>query len=216
MRRATRNGYYHQGQWRISIHALLAESDHTPPCCPLSCYTYFYPRSPCGERRGVRLSCFGRIIFLSTLSLRRATIISPHSAPDNGNFYPRSPCGERRIMTITICIASRFLSTLSLRRATIRAFACIAVNPFLSTLSLRRATLVAENVLLVNQISIHALLAESDFAKCDVFINAVDISIHALLAESDPPRVVREPTAARFLSTLSLRRATQKNCRVQL
>ena len=35
------------------------------------------------------------------------------------------------------------------------------------------------------------------------------ISIHALLAESDPPRVIREPTTSRFLSTLSLRRATR-------
>ena len=34
------------------------------------------------------------------------------------------------------------------------------------------------------------------------------ISIHALLAESDPPRVIREPATSRFLSTLSLRRAT--------
>ena len=34
------------------------------------------------------------------------------------NFYPRSPCGERRITIITICTAWRFLSTLSLRRAT--------------------------------------------------------------------------------------------------
>jgi len=80
---------------RISIHALLAESD---PACPLPCQVllHFYPRSPCGERRynsGWR-ECFRRISihallaesdiasarsgpalvpFLSTLSLRRAT-----------------------------------------------------------------------------------------------------------------------------------------------
>ena len=42
------------------------------------------------------------MLFLSTLSLRRATKISPHSAPDKGNFYPRSPCGERRKITITV------------------------------------------------------------------------------------------------------------------
>ena len=27
--------------------------------------------------------------------LAESDIISPHSAPNNGNFYPRSPCGER-------------------------------------------------------------------------------------------------------------------------
>ena len=58
-------------------------------------------------------------------------------------------------------------------------------SQFLSTLSLRRATQSRVRVCQAVIISIHALLAESDFAKCDVFINAVDISIHALLAESD-------------------------------
>ena len=38
----------------------------------------------------------------------------------------------------------------------------------------------------------------------------MDISIHALLAESDPPRVIREPATSGFLSTLSLRRATSE------
>ena len=34
----------------ISIHALLAESDHIH-AHPVSVTSYFYPRSPCGERR---------------------------------------------------------------------------------------------------------------------------------------------------------------------
>ncbi len=56
---------------KISIHALLAESDKT-------CYrpqrgdSHFYPRSPCGERR----------VLMGGLSF-------------DGYFYPRSPCGER-------------------------------------------------------------------------------------------------------------------------
>ena len=58
-------------------------------------------------------------------------------------------------------------------------------------------------------ISIHALLAESDAPPYNLMIHHA-ISIHALLAESDPPRVIRKPTAARFLSTLSLRRATAR------
>ena len=80
--------------------------------------TNFYPRSPCGERlRGWTLNINGAI-FLSTLSLRRATrgaancyldnIISIHAllaesdlhntknnCIDYCDFYPRSPCGER-------------------------------------------------------------------------------------------------------------------------
>ena len=57
----------------ISIHALLAESDLFLRCGPMT-RRYFYPRSPCGERRVVLSNYSGRIIFLSTLSLRRATI----------------------------------------------------------------------------------------------------------------------------------------------
>ena len=34
---------------------------------------YFYPRSPCGERPYGRINDISRLIFLSTLSLRRAT-----------------------------------------------------------------------------------------------------------------------------------------------
>ena len=81
--------------WRISIHALLAESDPAAgvsirglcnfyprsPCGerrtagePARPVQHFYPRSPCGERR-----CFFCVklllqLFLSTLSLRRATV----------------------------------------------------------------------------------------------------------------------------------------------
>ena len=101
----------------------------------------------------------------------------------------------------------QFLSTLSLRRATTFS----AFNPpcplFLSTLSLRRATLHNVNIDPLGGISIHALLAESDWrmprhswwqlyfyprSPCGERLGfAYDgddhdiISIHALLAESD-------------------------------
>ena len=81
--------------WRISIHALLAESDLIcqAPILPCNAFLstlslrratrhktskliiniYFYPRSPCGERR-----------------------IKPiFSEINTRDFYPRSPCGER-------------------------------------------------------------------------------------------------------------------------
>ena len=56
-------------------------------------------------------------------------------------------------------------------------------------------------------ISIHALLAESDSTRQVKQICRV-ISIHALLAESDNSSVNTADQEARFLSTLSLRRAT--------
>ena len=215
----------------ISIHALLAESDLP-----------------------VFLSGFWAYLFLSTLSLRRATRgacrARPQSRPHfyprspcgerpcrkrrqwfhHGNFYPRSPCGERHqgqkvqdqeghisihalLAESDICIASgisvyiEFLSTLSLRRATkmkllsqmttdISIHALLAESDHFATLKF------------VNPyISIHALLAESDNIPLPN-AHVISISIHALLAESDgiqPQRAVLMPP---FLSTLSLRRAT--------
>ena len=125
---------------------------------------HFYPRSPCGERLYNRVNnrcahCISihallaesdqlitrkvsaRLIFLSTLSLRRAT--------------------SERWQKLDVCII--FLSTLSLRRATSERWqkldVCII---FLSTLSLRRATPFKQAFQPVRHISIHALLAESD------------------------------------------------------
>ena len=125
-----------------------------------------------------------RLQFLSTLSLRRATspwpltsrilAISIHALlaeSDGGcpcyrlpasHFYPRSPCGERQFSNITANGKYKFLSTLSLRRATASTRLCISPTVFLSTLSLRRATWNASSGDYLTQISIHALLAESD------------------------------------------------------
>ena len=101
----------------ISIHALLAESD-APPTRAKSRQHDFYPRSPCGERRLPASDIFNTVFisihallaesdteadihdriaekFLSTLSLRRATV-----------------------MDALYAVWKVFLSTLSLRRAT--------------------------------------------------------------------------------------------------
>ena len=104
-------------------------------------------------------------------------------------------------------------------------------SPFLSTLSLRRATFSGDHGHINGDISIHALLAESDLKSPCTIIDPEIISIHALLAESDRSSRVpavchwyfypRSPCGERpvtayceylpmaFLSTLSLRRATQ-------
>ena len=58
---------------------------------------YFYPRSPCGERLTVSTLKILAILFLSTLSLRRATTTSAGRSAFRRHFYPRSPCGERRV-----------------------------------------------------------------------------------------------------------------------
>ena len=59
------------------------------------------------------------------------------------------------------------------------------------------------------KISIHALLAESDFSNYGRIYNVSIISIHALLAESDRTNLDKFHKDLTFLSTLSLRRATR-------
>ena len=190
----------------------------------------FYPRSPCGERPYDGLIASANFCHFYPRSPCGERLISPHSAPDNGNFYPRSPCGERlfllRKITITVDISIHallaesdfwrnnrnknlllFLSTLSLRRATGEINTRGSVKVFLSTLSLRRATHYDNYNLHCVEISIHALLAESDLRVLDGSKSSM-ISIHALLAESDYTMTTTICTALRFLSTLSLRRAT--------
>ena len=124
----------------ISIHALLAESDREKVCCRAQKTGYFYPRSPCGERRQNGVLIMIEFKFLSTLSLRRATVaqdvvqavfaISIHALLAESDSALVTPSQ----------VQSGFLSTLSLRRATDKVAAQ------------HRAY----------RISIHALLAESD------------------------------------------------------
>ena len=83
-----------------------------------NCQHHFYPRSPCGERQSgffffSRLDAisihallaesdqtqgpqtYHQCLFLSTLSLRRATRALRQLQSTLRYFYPRSPCGER-------------------------------------------------------------------------------------------------------------------------
>ena len=151
--------------------------------------------------------------FLSTLSLRRATLPMRLLRRSSCHFYPRSPCGERLRARGRRFRASLFLSTLSLRRATRARGRRFRASLFLSTLSLRRATAFIQNQVdtLQNfyprspcgerlnegvgkvaqyEISIHALLAESDIRSA-LCRRPHDISIHALLAESDGRRRIQ-------------------------
>ena len=170
---------------------------------------HFYPRSPCGERPTLPRKAVTTRGFLSTLSLRRATAAPfpkflsvgdfyPRSpcgerpqwrtlASGMYDFYPRSPCGERRHGVGFAKIDLAFLSTLSLRRATYGRINDISRLIFLSTLSLRRATKGQLYTSAYIQISIHALLAESDRQPAQLLYKPRMISIHALLAESDLP-----------------------------
>ena len=146
---------------------------------------HFYPRSPCGERRSSVKWQFIRYIFLSTLSLRRATLVLLTPKSTTGHFYPRSPCGERPCDHIPGRTGRyHFYPRSPCGERPMTAPPRHKMSTFLSTLSLRRATSRPKPRPQNRKISIHALLAESDRLKTQV-CNLLNISIHALLAESD-------------------------------
>ena len=125
---------------KISIHALLAESDAVEAIVHIC--------------RGISIHA---LLAESDASRRKTTDMRQR------HFYPRSPCGERH----------RFGRVIDVQFV------------FLSTLSLRRATLQKSKKDRQSSISIHALLAESDGIHYDNYNLHCVISIHALLAESD-------------------------------
>ena len=126
--------------------------------------TYFYPRSPCGERQ---------------LRVRQPTLATEY-------FYPRSPCGERlqgrfqgaRVKAISI-------HALLAESDAACAGVVYAEQQFLSTLSLRRATPGQPRC----TPPAHNFYPRSPCGERRLYVNmpcAFDIiSIHALLAESD-------------------------------
>ena len=178
---------------------------------------YFYPRSPCGERLTRIAFPAVRNVFLSTLSLRRATFASSADFCSASDFYPRSPCGERHLaFCLVACLQAISIHALlaesdrcagtsgDLRRNFYPRSPCgerhlafdvgKITGEFLSTLSLRRATQAYFLHWQGMQISIHALLAESDSAH-DIF--------HALNKHFYP----RSPCGERLTMHLSIRKA---------
>ena len=103
--------------------------------------TYFYPRSPCGERLMFPVVFYLENVFLSTLSLRRATSSTPAVRSQFIHFYPRSPCGERLVGDVWACRWPDIsIHALLAESDGVTAATITPTYEFLSTLSLRRAT----------------------------------------------------------------------------
>ena len=193
----------------ISIHALLAESDPAPRASS-TCWiflstlslrratntgqpvrglpSYFYPRSPCGERRIVA----GPVLYCSCISIHALLAESDNTnlrrhRGDN-DFYPRSPCGERPLRQLQSALRGNFYprSPCGERQVTVRTWQ--KTNPFLSTLSLRRAT----------------------HGKVTGGYDQNDFYPRSPCGER-PTTIITICIVPRFLSTLSLRRATNTN-----
>ena len=126
-----------------------------------------------------------KLVFLSTLSLRRATRSRPWGPGQSG-------------ISIHALLAESDRPT---------ANSEATKNEFLSTLSLRRATNARPETRRSCAISIHALLAESDNKISPVRIAREHFYPRSPCGER-PSGSKYSGCSARFLSTLSLRRAT--------
>ena len=124
----------------ISIHALLAESDVSFMLYDTSSLIFL---STLSLRRATSFSTsiVSVIAFLSTLSLRRATCLSIFRQALASYFYPRSPCGERQ--RIKAPKVTRHINFYPRSPCGERLYAC-------------------QHGRQASNISIHALLAESD------------------------------------------------------
>ena len=174
----------------------------------LTIANYFYPRSPCGERPLSGATNRKSVQFLSTLSLRRATVFAVHVQAtvqflstlslrratflvfviflSSTDFYPRSPCGERHIGNPPFSA----LYTISIHALLAESDDTdsgyfVGYNEFLSTLSLRRATA----------------------QRREYFRNSANFYPRSPCGER-PKIDYKGDTHKIFLSTLSLRRAT--------
>ena len=194
---------------------------------------HFYPRPPRGGRRARPAPTRTSMVFLSTPSARRATLIAKHGSPSKGDFYPRPPRGGRLSDVQSWLILLLFLSTPSARRATsskdqrdrfrsisIHAlreegdFFSFSASPssrlFLSTPSARRATCCTD----------HRHWLQKDFyprpprgGRLRIGPSSFcykQISIHALREEGDLSHLLSTTLSHLFLSTPSARRATSR------
>ena len=185
MRRATRTGKRAARKNIISIHALLAESDSSKAGRNIPRTISIHALLAESDALGVQ-AIMQDSQFLSTLSLRRATVLV-------------MPCGAGKTISIHALLAESDPETgRGMRLPTV----------FLSTLSLRRAT----DILLNNMMAKKDFYPRSPCGERpgELLPEALDIviSIHALLAESDGTHLFWCLFQNQFLSTLSLRRAT--------
>ena len=126
------------------------------------------------------------------------------------HFYPRSPCGERQRQPGYLF----FIHLISIHALLAESDAShfmpsIGTFHFYPRSPCGERPREREPALSQSSISIHALLAESDTIVMVGLLMFNLISIHALLAESDYDTSSLMKCQAKFLSTLSLRRATK-------
>ena len=184
MRRATSSVNTADKEARISIHALLAESDRN--IANGECKKNISIHALLAESDSLGgLWVLSIRIFLSTLSLRRATRKATSVKPIFRISIHALLAESDVKFGLSLLTYHLFLSTLSLRRATVNVDIIVTPCKFLSTLSLRRAT---SRLSINDSVTLHFYPRSPCGERQEIQmleVTALCISIHALLAESD-------------------------------
>ena len=148
------------------------------------------------------------MLFLSTLSLRRATYRSARHTTRYQHFYPRSPCGERPLCHNQCSyLAGHFYPRSPCGERLPNSGTFRSTHNFYPRSPCGERPSGTNSCSICSSISIHALLAESDCVKR---FHAADISYFYPRSPCGERRICQgnKLQDVRFLSTLSLRRAT--------
>ena len=183
LRRATLNRALAQSEQKF-LSTLSLRRATVAVMGPVPDVADFYPRSPCGERHGALKHVHEKEISIHAL-LAESDSGQPGTFEGIADFYPRSPCGERpgpKVMTP--------------ERYYFYPRSPCGERPHIHSTSHGRPG-----------ISIHALLAESDQVK-NTLCQIVDNFYPRSPCGERHARPTANNATTKFLSTLSLRRAT--------
>ena len=172
---------------------------------------YFYPRSPCGERPASHLSKFNTSQnFYPRSPCGERLAFWCFAALKGRDFYPRSPCGERLEVNNPVAASTSISIHALLAESDRPAFFYIAQHTYFyprSPCGERRQQ--PAGTTRTTYFYPRSPCGERPHAN-RYYVGLHLISIHALLAESDKRMVPLSTYTRRFLSTLSLRRATHE------
>ena len=201
----------HQDTSPFSIHALLAESDTWQRGSRI---TYVFSIHALLAESDLELLTkrLGNTLFLSTLSLRRATFHPEAGKSQSSIFYPRSHCGERpRFMQTALERIKVFYPRSPCgERPRFMQTALERIKVFYPRSPCGERPVLIRDGFLIDDFSIHALLAESDiWSHTAPYLDNIFYP-RSPCGERRKTTHMGNVTELDFLSTLSLRRATKR------
>ena len=175
-------------------------------------YLDFYPRSPCGERQGRVLQDITPAGISIHALLAESDCKTCRKSSLRQNFYPRSPCGERPLPSGLQCGSTYFYPRSPCGERHHQNLKKSNVANFYPRSPCGERLFIQQQLRKYKDFYPRSPCGERPrYLRYSSQVRI--ISIHALLAESDQQFRANFQGDPKFLSTLSLRRATRTACR---